>query len=142
LIVLDTSFLYALLSAHDQHHDTAAEWYSRVLERLTTTPLVLAEVDYLVRRRGGVAAAAAFRRDVRSGAFEIDWWSGAAGQAAEIAEQYAALDLSLTDASLISLAARLRTLLIATFDERDFRAVRPLTSGEAFTLLPQDAPLP
>lgn len=37
------------------------------------------------------------------------------------------------------LAARLESTAIATFDERRFRAVRPLTGETAFRLLPLDA---
>ena len=43
------------------------------------------------------------------------------------------------DASLVALAARLGTTSIATFDERHFRAMQPLTGEPAFTLLPVDA---
>jgi uncharacterized protein len=49
------------------------------------------------------------------------------------------MELGLSDASLIALAARLKTTRIATLDERHFRAVRPLTSrARSFTILPAD----
>ena len=55
----------------------------------------------------------------------------------EIASQYETIDLGLTDASLIALAAHLETTRIATLDERHFRAVRPLAADtHSFTLLP------
>ena len=38
------------------------------------------------------------------------------------------------------LAGRLRTATVATFDERHFRAVRPLAVAGAFTLMPLDLP--
>jgi hypothetical protein len=37
-----------------------------------------------------------------------------------------------------ALAERLDTIIIATLDERHFRAVRPLTTETAFRLLPAD----
>ena len=40
--------------------------------------------------------------------------------------------------SLVVLAERLETVSVATLDERHFRAVRPLASGQAFRLLPMD----
>lgn len=44
----------------------------------------------------------------------------------------------MTDASLVVLAARVDSADIATFDERHFRAIRPLAAGSAFRLLPLD----
>jgi uncharacterized protein len=140
-VVVDASFMYALLDLDDANHQGAARWYAETSERLTTTPLVLAEIDHLVRRRGGNAAASAFRRDLASEAYDVQWWPRAAAEAVAIAEQYADLALSLTDASLVALAAHISTDSVATFDERDFRVVRPLTGAAAFTLLPQDAAL-
>lgn len=49
----------------------------------------------------------------------------------------AQIDLGLADLSLVLLAHKLDTRRILTFDERHFRAVRPLQGG-AFTLLPAD----
>ena len=46
--------------------------------------------------------------------------------------------IGVTDASLVVLAARYRTTRLLTFDERHFRAIKPL-HGEAFTLLPADS---
>jgi len=107
-------------------------------EELATTPLALAEADHLAATRGGPAAARAFRKDVAGGAYLIEWWDGAPAESVEIALRYEDLDLGLTDASLVALAARLETTRIATFDERHFRAVRPARGGH-FVLLPVDA---
>ena len=141
MIVLDASFAYALLDADDAGHAEAAAWYRASSERIATTPLILAEVDHLALNRGGPAGATAFRREATSGAYEVHWWSGALVGAVAVAEQYRDLRISLADASLVALAAELRTTTIATFDERHFRAVRPLTGEPAFTLLPSDAEL-
>jgi len=139
LIVLDTSVLWALLDRRDAHHADARAWYDGETADLATTPLVLAEVDYFALR-DGPATAQAFYRDVDAGAYAIEWWESAASDAAKVALRYADLGVGLADASLVALAGRLETTRIATFDERHFRTVRPL-SGEAFTLLPRDAPL-
>jgi predicted nucleic acid-binding protein len=139
LIVLDTSFLYALLDARDNLHATAAAWYDTVDEELATTPLVLAEVDHLATARAGEPALRAFRADVAAGAYAVEWWPGAAAETVSIAERFTDLGLGMTDASLVALAARLATRAIASFDERHFRAVQPLDGGPAFTLLPADA---
>jgi uncharacterized protein len=140
LIVLDTTVLCALLDRRDQDHEEASTWYATVDDDLATTPLVLAEVDYL-SRRAGRDAVRAFWRDAAVGAYAIEWWPTAAQEAVAVVEQYEDLGLSLTDASLVALAALLGTTTIATFDERHFRVLRPLTGGQAFTLLPPDARL-
>jgi predicted nucleic acid-binding protein len=99
----------------------------------------LAEVDHLATARGGLHAVQAFRDDVRAGAYGVDWWPGAASEATSVADLYGDLGIGLTDASLVVLADRVGTLAIATFDERHFRAIRPLGGGNAFRLLPLDA---
>ena len=138
MIVLDTAVIYALLDAADQRHRQALDWYNKLDDELVTTPLVLAEADHLAATRGGARAARAFRADVAAGAYLVDWWPAAAREAAAIADQYAALGLGLTDASLVALASRVGTVDIATFDQRHFRAVKPLGGGDAFRLLPLD----
>jgi uncharacterized protein len=139
VIVIDTSVIYGLLDRRDRRHEEAADWYDRTVDELTTTPLVLAEVDHLARTRAGRSAASAFRRDVEAGVYSVEWWPSAGAEAARIAERYADLGLGLTDASLIALAARLEIIAIATFDERHFRAVRPITDAPAFLILPSDS---
>lgn len=138
MIVLDTSFLYALLDRRDGRHAEAAEWYRDVDDQLATSPLVLAEVDYLAARASR-ALRGAFRRDVAAGAYHVSWWETAATESVQTAERYTDLGPSLADASLVALAAYLETTLIATFDERHFRAMQPLRGARAFTLLPLDA---
>ena len=138
MILADASAIFALLDRADERHDITRTWYERTRPGLATVPLVLAEVDFLAASRGGQRMRAAFRRDVIAGAYRISWWDEAAVQAAEIAQQYADLGVSLADAGLVALAARLQTVEIATFDERHFRAIRPLWGGDAFRLLPLD----
>jgi predicted nucleic acid-binding protein len=139
MIVIDTSVIYALLDRRDRLHEQAAAWYRGVDEDVATTPMVLAEVDHLAMTRAGAEAADAFRRDVRAGAYAIEWWAEAAELSAEIADRYRDAALGMTDASLVALAARIGTTRVATFDERHFRAVRPLSDGTAFVLLPADS---
>jgi uncharacterized protein len=99
---------------------------------------VSAEVDYLIRRRGNAAAARAFLRDVAARRFRVEGLTADGhGTAARPDEQYADLDLGLADLSVVVLAHRFRTRRLLTFDERDFRAVKPLAGG-SFTLLPRD----
>jgi predicted nucleic acid-binding protein len=140
VIVLDTSVIHALLDRADRRHAESVAWYETADEDLATTPLVIAEADHLAATRAGPVATRAFRHDVAVGAYSVEWWGAAPAQAVEIAERYEDLGLGLTDASLVALAAQLETTRLATFDERHFRAVRPLRGADHFTLLPLDAP--
>ncbi|MBA3330220.1 MAG: PIN domain-containing protein [Actinobacteria bacterium] len=138
MIVVDTSVVYALLDRRDNRHREARDWYESFAGELATTPLILAELDHLVAARAA-GALQAFRADVAAGAYSVEWWAAAAAQSVEIAEQYRDLGLSLADASLVALAARLPTVTVATFDERRFRAVRPTHTAGGFTVVPADA---
>jgi predicted nucleic acid-binding protein len=140
LIVLDTSIVLALMDDDDKHHKRVSEWMEGASEALCTTPLVLAELDHLVPQKGGPRAAEALRASFESGAYAVVWWRSALPKTIEIARQYESIELGLTDASLVALAAYLETTRIATLDERHFRAVRPAGGAtERFTLLPADA---
>lgn len=140
MIVLDTSFAYALLDRRDERHDQAARWYRASDPEFVTTPLILAEIDHLAGSRAGARAQAAFRADLDSGAYEVDWWPGAIGEIVALARRYDDIGLGLADASLVALADRVQTTTLATFDERHFRAVRPTRGGSAFRLVPLDEP--
>lgn len=58
---------------------------------------------------------------------------------AQLCRRYRDLELGLADAAAVVIADLRRTCLVASFDERHFRAVSPLSGGASFTLLPQDA---
>lgn len=139
MIIADTSVVFAMLDAADAAHERVVEWYLTGSPSLVTTPLVLAEVDHLVRRRLGSAAAGTWRAQVVSGALAVEWWAHAEMTTVEVAERYADLGVGLTDASLVALGRRRDSNEIATLDQRHFRAMAPLTSHRAFRLLPADA---
>jgi uncharacterized protein len=139
VIVVDTSIVVAYMNAADDYHAAVAGWLDGTDDDLSTTPLIIAEVDHLVGARGGPTARRALHRDLAAGAYMVEWWPGAIAAVVKIAERYADTGLGLADASLVALAERLGTIDIATLDERHFRAVRPLARGKAFRLLPADA---
>lgn len=60
---------------------------------------------------------------------------------ADLERRYEDVDAGLADLIAVVIAARYRTKRLLTFDERHFRALRPLDGGR-FTLLPADAPAP
>jgi predicted nucleic acid-binding protein len=56
---------------------------------------------------------------------------------ADLERHYEDLDVGLADLSVVVAARRHGTRRVLTFDERHFRALRPLDDGH-FTLLPTD----
>jgi predicted nucleic acid-binding protein len=138
LIVVDTSLIVAFMNRGDSNHPAASAWIGQIRDDLVTSPLVLAEVDHLLTTRGGPAAARAFRKDLKAGAYLVDWWPGAISTTVSVADKYADLGLGLVDASLVALADHHGTTRVATFDHRHFRTVRPLRAAAAFQLLPAD----
>jgi predicted nucleic acid-binding protein len=138
LIVLDTSVVLAFMDRRDANHEIVRDWMGANGEELVSTPLVVAELDHLVHRYGGAIAAKALHEDLSNGAYQVEWWQTAMHDTIAVAEAHESMQLGLTDASLLALAARVQSTRIATLDERHFRAVKP-PSGEAFTLLPADA---
>jgi predicted nucleic acid-binding protein len=137
MIVLDTSVVVAAMNRRDAHHGAVAAWIEEVNTALVTSPLAVAEMDYLVSTHGGERAAQQLYDDLDRGAYRVEWWPASIYESVEVAREHGGL--GLTDASLVVLAARLGTVQIATLDQRHFRALAPLTGETAFTLLPADA---
>lgn len=137
-LICDTSVVLAALDRSDPEHQACASVLTGHEGPLILSPLVLAELDHLVRQRLGGEAARRLADDVGDGAYDL-----AVLQPADIAEcvaqdrRYAELGLGLTDASLIVLALRHQTRTLLSLDERHLRAVVPLQGG-AFRLLPMD----
>ncbi|MEV0332958.1 PIN domain-containing protein [Nocardia sp. NPDC050717] len=142
IIVADTSALFAAFDADQPEHERAAAVMAT--ETLVISPLVLTELDHLVHRDLGFDAAmqvteALMTRmlDGRYRLAELKHVDLAAAQT--IRAKYEGLRLDLADAVGVALADKYRTDCIFTLDQRDFRAIEPLTPGvAAFRILPAD----
>lgn len=141
-LIVDAGAMYAQADADEPRHKAVARLLRDERGPLVTSELAVAEADYLILDRLGIDVELAFLDDLTSGAFQVECLSRAElEQARATVDQYRDLKLGLTDASLVVIAARYRTNRIASFDERAFRAVSPLTGG-SFTVLPADEPQP
>jgi predicted nucleic acid-binding protein len=100
---------------------------------------VSAEVDYLLGRRVSESARRGFLDDLAAGRFDVECLERLDyARVVALERQYEDLGVGLADLSVVVVAGRLRSTRILTFDERRFRAIRPLY-GDAFTLLPADS---
>ncbi len=99
-------------------------------DRLVVSPLVVAELDYMITKLSGVATEVALLRELASGAWELAAWGASdLKRAADVVERYADQEIGVTDASLVVLADRYGTRRIATLDRRHFEVLRPLSGG-------------
>ena len=138
-MIVDTSGLLAASDDQETVHGDVLAALAACRPPLVVSPLVVAEVDHLLRRRRGGAAARAVLRSLEQPGFAVATLDGHdLSRAADIDERYADLRLGVVDVSLVVLAERYDTVELLTLDERHFRAVTPLQGG-AFRLLPVDA---
>jgi uncharacterized protein len=139
LIIVDTGGLYAFLDSDDTNHDAARAVVDADSGPFILSPFVLAELDFLVKRRLGVAAECALLDDVDAGVYTlVTFGADDMGQAAALVRSYRDLGIGVSDASVAVIAAKYRTVDLLSTDERHFRTIRPLRGGEAFRLLPYD----
>ncbi|WP_431964277.1 type II toxin-antitoxin system VapC family toxin [Nocardia sp. bgisy134] len=142
IIVADTSALFAAFDQDQVEHEQAL--LVMETETLVISPLVMSELDHLVHRDLGFEAAmqvtdALLGRliDGRYKLAELKHVDLAAAQS--IRAKYEGLRLDLADAVGVALADKYRTDCIFTLDQRDFRAIEPLTPGvDTFRILPAD----
>ncbi|MGC5535662.1 PIN domain-containing protein [Streptomyces sp. SR-10] len=115
------------------------------ISHLIISPLVLAELDYLITTKASagkaLTAARFIERNTATRRFEIPSVGAHLSAAIAVAEGYVdaggGKGIGLADAMNVAPAAAYGTELIFTSD-RHFRMVRPLTGHKAFRLLPAD----
>jgi uncharacterized protein len=138
VIILDTGGLYAALDENEKLHQRYAHALAAAKPPRLVSPFVLAELDYLIGARIGQDAQLALLDEVVRGAYQLEPFdSGDIQRATKVMERYADLQIGLSDASVVVLAHRHRTLDLLTTDERHFRAMRG-AGGKPFCLLPFD----
>ena len=136
-MIVDTSALLAYFNSREPDHEAV----SGVIDnnddgQLVVSPFVVAELDYLIGTRIGVAAELAALRELSSGAWELAVFGMADLESAtSIVEKYGDQDIGVADASLVVLADRYHTRTIVTLDRRHFDVLRPIGGGR-FSIRP------
>lgn len=127
-MILDTSALLAYFDAAEPHHLAVARVIDGDDGSHVISPFVLAELDYFVSTRMGVAAELAVLDELTSGAYEIAVMTVADVIAcATLIARYADLGIGLADASLVILAERSANQSVCTLDRRHFDVLRGAT---------------
>lgn len=138
-LIVDAGPLIATADVEDPRRLAVQEIIRAEADRIVVPAPVTTEVDYLSAKRLGRATPRAFIADYAAGRYRVvslepeDY-----ATVAELERRYESLSPGLADLSIVVLAHRHRTRRILTFDERHFRAMRPLQGG-VFTLLPADS---
>ena len=136
-LLVDAAPLVALADRKDPLRHPVREVLEAERGALVIAAPVTAEADYLLGQRIGQKARLAFLEDLAAGRLTVECLEpDEYASVVQLERRYLDLDLGLADCATVVLAARLRTRRVLTFDERHFRAVRPLQGG-IFELLPQ-----
>jgi len=139
VILLDTSGLLAAADSSQRRHTEALQALRRADPPWILSPFVLAELDYLLATRVGVAAERALLDEVARGVYRLESFDAEGIQAAErVIGRYERLGIGLADASIVVLSQRYGVRDLLSLDERHFRALRG-AGGHPFRILPSDA---
>jgi predicted nucleic acid-binding protein len=134
--LLDTGPLVAALDADDKSHHRCAEFLETAPGPLLVPAPVMVEVCWLVEKYRGPRAEAAFIDSIVADQLTlVNLIDDDLTRVAELVRMYANLPLGVVDASVISLAERLKLREVATLDYRHFSVVRPC-HVPAFDLVP------
>jgi len=137
--IADTSGLLAYFDRREPEH-AACRAAMASISHAVVSPMVLAELDYMLTTGVGAAAAqealAYILSQVAVRRFDVPDAEPELAAAHAVMRRYD--EIGLTDAMNVALAATFRTDVIFTLDRKHFRAVRPLTAHEFFRLFPDD----
>jgi uncharacterized protein len=118
--IVDTGPLVALIDRRDAHHAAAKRWFKTAKGPMVTNIAVLTEVLHLL----GSVENQVKALDLAANAFEIDAATPTdLNRITAIMRKYRDRPADFADASLVALAERLKTDLIASAD-RDFAIYR------------------
>ena len=135
-MVVDTSALLAFFDSNEPQHEAVSAALQAADEPFIVSPYVIAELDYLVLSRHGVAAQREVLGELTGGAWELAHMDRERLQTVMlVVEQYSDVPEGAADASNMVLAQAYGTRTIATLDRRHFTILR-FSDGSAPHLLP------
>jgi uncharacterized protein len=136
VIIADTSGLLALFNRAEPEHAEVRDLVAGFDAPMVVSPYVVAEIDYLVATRVGVAAELEVLDELGGGAYVLpDIGREDLARAVDVLKKYRDQEIGIADASIVLLAERYATRRLLTLDRRHFGVLRPIRGGR-FTLLP------
>ena len=140
MILVDTSAILAAYAVDEPRHAECARALTDAPGPLMLSPFVLAEADYMIQKFAGTDRELEFLEEVSRGVYELPPLDSVdIDFARQIMSRYRELEIGLTDASIVVLAARYDCWNVLTLDERHFRALRVPGYRRPFRILPADA---
>jgi hypothetical protein len=135
-LIADTSGLLAFFNRDEPDHARVAAEVEAATEPLVVSPYVVAELDYLVATRLGIAAELTILDELAGGAYHLAAFGLAElARARAVVKRYQDQQIGVADASIVVLADLHRTREVLTLDRRHFDVLRPLSGGR-FRLRP------
>lgn len=135
-ILVDSSFLVALMAPRDKFHARASRFASSQTDRLLVPDVTIPKVAYNLEDDGGQRTIVRTIRSLISNQVPLVALTPPdLSRAADIMEVYAQARLDIVDCCIAALAERLSITRICTFDRRDFSIIRP-AHADYFELLP------
>jgi predicted nucleic acid-binding protein len=119
-VLVDTSFLIALLNRDERDHQWAASQVPRLRQAWLTCEAVLSEAFHLLGRRGERPLAELLRRGAVAPRFDLEDELEAV---LRLMDKYANVPMSLADACLVRMSETLADPIVLTTDA-DFRIYR------------------
>lgn len=133
--LIDTGFMFSVLSRREKHHLACLKAYRREPEPLIPVP-ILPELAYFALPELGYQQFAAFLEMVTFRTPRLVHATQADMiRTAEIMREYADIKIDFADCVIMAMAERLNITRILTIDQRDFRIFRPKHTL-AFEILP------
>jgi predicted nucleic acid-binding protein len=136
VLVCDTSGLLAYFDASDAHCPEVTTVIEADPGPFVVSPYVIAELDYLLATRLGVAVELAVLAELSDGAWDLPAMDpGDLRDARAVVDRYRDQNIGVADASLVVMAHRYKTDRLLSLDRRHFDVVRTV-EGKHFMVLP------
>ncbi len=124
--ILDTSFLLATVNSKDKNHQRVINVSRNFTEELILPITVLPEVSYLITSRLGHHKMRQFLAQLASSNVrEVAINKNDLKRVTEILNQYSDSQLDFVDATIVTIAEKMKITKIFTLDRRDFSIIKP-----------------
>lgn len=136
MALVDTGILYAMADVDDAWHKPAKRFLERTKDVLLVPITVLPEVCYLLNTHLGPESERKLVSSIVKGELRIEGLTNDDfRRSLELLETYTDMNVGFVDATMVSIAERLKIRHILTTDRKHFSVIRP-RHCRAFELLP------